>query len=303
MLDHTHLHTLSAVLRSGSFDEAATRLGVTPSAVSQRIRALEDALGTALIRRGPPATATEAGALLARHAEDVALMEREVLARLGREEGERPLIRIAVNADSVATWVLPALAGLDGLLFELVIDDQDHSAEWLRRGEVRGAVTAHGAAVAGCDVHALGALRYIAAATPGFMRDWFGAGVTAGSLAAAPALIFNAKDRLQSLWARQVTGDRIALRGHLIASAEGFVAAARLGMGWGMMPEAMIRDDLAAGRLRPLIAGAELDVPLFWQVGRLPGEALPRLTRAIRKAARTVLVEGGEEAAPTRQRL
>lgn len=290
MLDYTHLQTLAEVLRTGSFEEAAARLGVTPPAVSQRIRALEDRLGATLVRRGPPATATEMGARLARHAEDVALMERDLLGGLGAAPEDRPVIRIAVNADSLATWVLPALAGLDGFLFDLVIDDQDHSAEWLRRGEVMAAVTAHGGPIAGCDAHALGSLRYLACAAPAFMMRWFSAGVSAESLGAAPALIFNSKDKLQGRWAKAALGQRIAFRGHMIASAEGFITAARLSLGWGMIPEAMIGDDLATGRLAALLPGTPLDVPLYWQVSRLPGAALPRLTKAIRQAARAVLV-------------
>lgn len=290
MLDYTHLQTLAEVLRSGSFEEAAARLGVTPPAVSQRIRALEERLGTTLVRRGPPATATEMGARLARHAEDVALMERDLLGGPSAAPEDRPVIRIAVNADSLATWVLPALAGLDGFLFDLVIDDQDHSAEWLRRGEVMAAVTAHGGPIAGCDAHPLGALRYLACAAPAFIARWFAEGVTADSLGAAPALIFNSKDKLQGRWAKAAIGGRVAFRGHMIASAEGFIAAARLSLGWGMIPEAMIGEDLASGRLAPLIPGTPLDVPLHWQVSRLPGAALPRLTKAIRQAARTVLV-------------
>jgi LysR family transcriptional regulator (chromosome initiation inhibitor) len=290
MLDHTHLSTLAEVLRAGSFEEAAARLGVTPSAVSQRIRALEERLGTTLVRRGPPATATGMGARLARHAEDVALMEHELLGGLGQADGDRPVIRLAVNADSLATWVLPALATLDGFLFDLVIDDQDHSADWLKRGEVMAAVTAHGGPIAGCDAHPIGALRYLACASPAFMARWLPAGVTAESLGAAPALIFNSKDKLQGRWAKSVLGGRVAFRGHMIASAEGFITAARLSLGWGMLPEAMIGDDLATGRLVPLVPGTPLDVPLFWQVSRLPGAALPRLTKAIRQAAREVLV-------------
>ncbi|HQU67087.1 MAG TPA: LysR family transcriptional regulator ArgP [Albidovulum sp.] len=290
MLDYTHLQTLAEVLRAGSFEEAAARLGVTPPAVSQRIRALEERLGTTLIRRGPPATATDMGARLARHAEDVALMERDLLGGLGQADGDRPVIRLAVNADSLATWVLPALATLDGFLFDLVIDDQDHSTDWLKRGEVMAAITAHGAPIAGCDAHPLGALRYLACASPAFMARWFPGGVTVESLGAAPALIFNSKDKLQGRWAKSVLGARAAFRGHVIASAEGFVTATRLSLGWGMLPEAMISDDLAAGRIVPLVPGTPLDVPLFWQVSRLPGASLPRLTKAIRQAARTVLV-------------
>lgn len=290
MLDYTHLQTLAEVLRTGSFEEAAARLGVTPPAVSQRIRALEDRMGTTLVRRGPPATATDMGARLARHAEDVALMESDLLGGRDLTSEDRPVIRLAVNADSLATWVLPALATLDGFLFDLVIDDQDHSADWLKRGEVTAAVTAHGGAIAGCDAHPLGALRYLACAAPDYMRRWFAGGVTAESLGAAPALVFNRKDKLQGRWAKAALGTRVAFRGHVIASAEGFVTATRLSLGWGMLPEAMIGDDLAAGRIAPLIPGTPLDVPLHWQVGRLPGGALPRLTKAIRQAAKTVLV-------------
>lgn len=294
MLDYTHLQTLAEVLRTGSFEEAAARLGVTPPAVSQRIRALEERLGATLVRRGPPATATEMGARLARHAEDVALMERDLLNGPGQRPEGRPVIRIAVNADSLATWVLPALATLDGFLFDLVIDDQDHSAEWLKRGEVVAAVTAHGGSIAGCDAHPLGALRYLACAAPGYMARWFPIGVTPESLSAAPALIFNSKDRLQGRWARAALGGRVAFRGHMIASAEGFITAARLSLGWGMLPEPMIGDDLASGRLVALVPGTPLDVPLYWQVSRLPGGTLPRLTRAIRRAAKATLLRSGD---------
>lgn len=293
MLDYDQIRTLALVLRHGSFEAAAAHLGVTPPAVSQRIRALEDRLGATLVRRGPPATATELGARLARHAEDVALMERDLLAGTRLADGQMPVLRLAVNADSLATWVLPALASVEGLLFELVIDDQDHSADWLRRGEVQAAVTAHGRAIPGCDCHPLGRLRYLACASPGFIARWFPDGVTARGLAAAPALIFNSKDRLQALWVRQVTGAAVPLSGHMIASAEGFVTAARLGMGWGMLPEALIGDDRAAGRLAPLRPGTPLDVALYWQASRLPGGALPRLTQAMRRAARGVLLPPG----------
>ncbi|MEZ5796008.1 MAG: LysR family transcriptional regulator ArgP [Defluviimonas denitrificans] len=290
MFDYAQLAALSLVLRHGSFEAAAAQLGVTPSAVSQRIRALEERLGAPLVRRGPPATATPLGARLARHAEDVALMERDLLEGEGAATSARPVLRIAVTADSLAAWVLPALAAFEDTLFDLVIDDQDHSADWLRKGEVQGAVTSHGGTIAGCDCHPLGRFRYIACATPAFRDRWFDSGVTAQALAAAPALIFNAKDGLQGEWARRAVGGPVPLAGHMIASAEGFVAAARLSMGWGMIPKALAADDLLSGRLVPLLPDAPLDVALYWQVGRLPGATLPRLTRAIRAAARDVLI-------------
>jgi LysR family transcriptional regulator, chromosome initiation inhibitor len=288
MIDAALLDALAAVLRTGSFDGAARALNVTPSAISQRIRAFEERMGCALVVRSQPVRPTEAGARLARHAEDVRLLEQALAADLGfgLERGAR--LKIAVNADSLATWILPALAALPDLLFDLEIDDQDHSADWLRRGAVVAAVTAGGAPVPGCDAEPLGALRYLPTASPGFVARWFAGGVDAASLARAPALRFNAKDRLQEDWAERLTGARPALPFHQIGSSTAFVEAARLGIGWGLNPEALVTDDLAAGRLVAL--GPALDVALAWQVNRRMAGALGPLTRAVRAAARAVLV-------------
>lgn len=289
MLDYDQLEALAAILRTGSFDGAAAELHVTASAVSQRIRALEDRIGTPVVIRAQPCRATEAGARLARHVEDVQLLEAAVKGDLGGAPSAAR-VRIAVNADSLATWILPALAAVPGLLYDLVIDDQDHSADWLRRGEVQAAVTAHESPVAGCDLHPLGRLRYIATASPAFIADWFSGGVTAETLARAPALTFNRKDRLQRDWARQITGRPVVLPTHLLASSQGFVDAARLGLGWGMNPELLVRDDLASGRLAALVPDASLDTPLVWQASRLTGAALAPLTKAIRRSATAALL-------------
>jgi LysR family transcriptional regulator (chromosome initiation inhibitor) len=290
MLDPAQLAALAAVLATGSFDRAAARLGVTPSAISQRIRALEERIGTALIIRAQPARATPAGARLARHADDLRLLEQALAADLGLAPGTAPRLRIAVNADSLATWFLPALAALPEMLFDLEVDDQDHSADWLRRGEVVAAVTSGGADVPGTDRIALGRLRYIATASPAFARRWFAHGVTAAALIRAPALEFNRKDRLQRDWAAAVSGAPVTLPCHRIASSTAFVEAAELGLGWGLNPEPLARDGLASGRLVALMPDRPLDVPLDWQVARLPGAALAPLTRAVRAAARAALL-------------
>lgn len=290
MIDAAQLLTLTAILDTGSFEAAAARLGITPSAVSQRLKALEDRMGTALIIREQPARATDAGTRLARHAADIRLLEQALTTDLGAGlTAERPTLRIAVNADSLASWVLPALAAMSDLLFDLVIDDQDHSADLLRRGEVQAAVTAHAAAVTGCDCHDLGALRYIATASPGFAARWFPDGITAEHLAHAPALTFNRKDRLQRDWAANLTGKRIVLPSHYLASSQGFVEAARLGLGWGMNPEPLVHDDIESGHLVALVPDRPLDTPLYWQVNRLTARALAPLTAAIRMAAKSCL--------------
>ncbi|NCW70109.1 MAG: ArgP/LysG family DNA-binding transcriptional regulator, partial [Marivivens sp.] len=149
------LSALSAVIRLGAFDAAAHTLGVTPSAISQRIKALEDRIGTTLIQRGTPCTATPTGARLARHFDDLTILETALAADIGQTTAPARL-RVAVNADSLATWFLPAIAD-HPMLFDLLIDDQDHSADWLRKGEVSAAITGEAGPVQGCDSFPLGA--------------------------------------------------------------------------------------------------------------------------------------------------
>ncbi len=290
MFDPAQLRALSAILASGSFEAAAQALHVTPSAISQRIRALEERTGTTLIIRSQPARATAAGLRLARHADDIGLLEAGLARDLGFATDRRVRVRIAVNADSLATWFLPALATLPDWLFDLEIDDQDHSVDWLRRGEAQAAVTSGLQSVPGCDQFALGSLRYVATASPAFVRRWFADGVTAGALAKAPALAFNSKDRLQQAWVQTTLGLSITLPCHRIASSTAFLDAATLGIGWGMNPEPLGREAIRDGRLVALCEGRPLDVALFWQASRLPGDGLTPLTRAVRDAARHMLL-------------
>ncbi|MCV2868111.1 LysR family transcriptional regulator ArgP [Defluviimonas sp. WL0002] len=290
MFDPARLQALAAILRHGSFEAAAQKLGVTPSAISQRIRALEDQVGAPLIQRGQPCQATPAGARLARHAEDMRLLERSVAQDIGTPPPDaRPVVRLAVNADSLATWFVPALRALPDVLFDLVVEDEDHSGDWLRRGQVQAAVTSHGTPIAGCDAYPLGSLRFVAAASPEFARHWFASGVNEETLSRAPTLTFNHKDRLQAEWACAQAGRRIEPPTHYLPLTQGFVDAALAGLGWALHPVSLVRGHLATGRLVPLVPDAPLDRALTWQVGRLTAGALAPLTQAVRKAAAATL--------------
>ncbi|MFV3131360.1 LysR family transcriptional regulator ArgP [Niveispirillum sp. KHB5.9] len=296
MLDYSLLEALAAVIRTGGFDRAARQLNVTPSAISQRVKLLEERMGVVLVIRGQPCTATPAGLRLCQHAEQVALLESELSSALPGPAPARVPLRIAVNADSLATWFVAAMAALPDSLFDLVLDDQDHSADWLRKGEVLAAVTAGGGTVPGCDSHPLGVLRYVATASPGFMRRHFPAGVDAGSLAAAPCLTFNAKDGLQAAWRAQALGPAGAALSpptHWLPSSQAFIDAALAGIGWGMNPVLLAAPHLAAGRLVPLLPDTELDVPLVWQRSRMASATLSDLTRAVRRVAADQLLPIG----------
>jgi LysR family transcriptional regulator (chromosome initiation inhibitor) len=287
--DYKHLRALSAVLATGSFEQAAARLAVTPSAISQRIKVLEESVGARLVLRESPCTGTDMGLRLARHAESVALLEAQLLD--GAASVQAPSVAIAVNADSLDTWLMTALAQVPQTRFEITLDDQDHSTELLKQGRVAAAITARAAPVQGCDSVALGGLRYVATASPDFRDRWFARGVTRGSLEAAPALIFNQKDALQTTWAARECGAAVHLSGHIIPSTHGFVGAACSGLGWGLNPEALVAEHLAKGTLVALGQRPMLDTPLFWQVSRHVAGPLEPLTRAIRTAARASLVQ------------
>ena len=289
MYDYLQLQTLGAVLRHGSFEGAAAELHVTQSAVSQRLRALEDRVGQPLVIRGTPCTGTRLGARLARHAEEVGLMEARLSSEHGLRFPETPRLRIAVNADSLASWIVPALAearfAMPDALFDVVVVDQAHSAESLKRGEVVGAVTSTAQPPTGCDGLSLGALRYIATASPRFMKRYFPQGVTGATLRQAPMLTYDKKDRLQLDWLEHCFGRGAVPPTHYLPSTQAFVEAASLGLGWGMNPEPLVRKALSEGRLVPLVPSTPYHTPLYWQVPRRLKEAVEPLTRAILKVA------------------
>lgn len=296
MLDYAALAALAAVVREGSFERAALALHVTPSAISQRIKALEEKVGAVLVRRGQPAEPTPQGRALCRHFDAVSALEGELAADLpglGVEGEGRATIPVAVNADSLDSWFLTAVADFSqrtGHLVEIKVDDQDHTAEWLRRGEVLAAVTSEDKPVQGCRVKPLGALRYRANASPDFMARHFADGVTPETLAQAPALAFNRKDRLQTQWMQQHFGHEFAPPLNWIPSPQGFVIACRLGLGWGCNPGMLVTENMAQGRLVELVPGAVLDIQLFWQVSRLPSGLLKALGEAVVGAANAALL-------------
>jgi LysR family transcriptional regulator (chromosome initiation inhibitor) len=195
---------------------------------------------------------------------------------------------IAVNADSLATWFAPMLASFAAqapVLVDVAVDDQDHTTEWLRSGAVLAAVTGTARPAAGCNSQALGAMRYIAAASPAFMARHFASGVGAGSLAQAPSLVFNTKDELQARWVRRLCHRHVELPRHTLPSPQAFVTAAVAGMGWGLQPLALVAGHLQEGSLVELVPDTPLDVPLYWQHTRAASSLLDGLSRAVRAAA------------------
>jgi LysR family transcriptional regulator (chromosome initiation inhibitor) len=297
MIDYPAARAVAMIVQTGSFEGAARALNVTPSAISQRVKQLEERLGVVLIERGAPCVATEKGAWLCRHMEHVGMLEKALIDQLPgladpARPAERVTVNVATNADSLGTWFLAAASAFvreTDYLLAIAIDDEDHTADWLRRGRVLAAVTALAKPVQGCQVRPLGSLRYRATASPAYVARHFPSGVTPEALARAPALTFNHKDRLQADWIRQTLGEGVTHPTHWLPSTQGFLEASLSGMGWALNPEPLAREPLAAGRLVELVPGATLDRPLFWQVNRLAAARLSGLTRSVAAAARRAL--------------
>jgi len=285
--DLSQLRTLSAVVEQGTLDAAAATLHVTPSAVSQRLRALETAAGRVLLVRSKPARPTAAGEAVLRLARQVALLEADTAAELAGEDAGPAALGVAVNADSLATWFLPALAPLAGeVAVRLHREDEANTARLLRAGTVVAAITVDPAPVAGCAVTALGAMRYRPMAAPGFAARWFPDGPAPEALAIAPMMVFDRDDAMQH--------DYLATRAPgadppqtMVPSSPDFVAAIGLGLGWGMVADLQRPSGPELVELEP---GAETDVTLHLQRWRLRTPSLDRLADAIVAGARERLV-------------
>jgi LysR family transcriptional regulator (chromosome initiation inhibitor) len=290
-LDPDQLTALATAVTEGTFEAAARALHVTPSAVSQRIKALETTVGRVLLVRSKPIQATEPGQLLVRLAGQMRVLTEEVVAELnGQDDRAGVIVSLAVNADSLATWALPALVGLGPpLLLDLHREDEERTADLLRDGTVMAAITASAERVPGCTAESLGRMRYRPCAAATFIKRWFPDGVTVSALAEAPVVVFDRADTLQDRYLQRRSRRPLDPPRHHIPGSVEFVEAVKRGLGWGMLPDLQLVG--AAGRrLVELDARGVIDVELYWQQWRLSSAALDRVAGAVREAARANLV-------------
>ena len=299
--DPDALECLAAIVEEGGFERAARRLSITQSAVSQRLRALEAQVGTVLIVRSRPRKATSAGQLLLKHTKMVrplrADLERDLKelapsSLRGAREEER--ISIAINADSIATWALPALTGLarQGLPMEIITDDQDFTQEWLRQGQVLGCVTTLKQALRGCKMVALGAMDYVVVATPALVQERLGnAGLTAHNFRDIPFVAFNRKDDMQSEFVGKAFGLKcVTLNQLFVPSSEGQLRAVLAGWGVSVVPRLLAQGLIDQGQLINLAPGCTLPIQLYWHCWNLESEVLDALTTALTASAALALV-------------
>ncbi|MEV5440929.1 LysR family transcriptional regulator ArgP [Streptomyces sp. NPDC052682] len=289
------VRTLLAVVDEGTFDAAAAALHVTPSAVSQRVKALEQRTGRVLLLRTKPVRPTESGEVLVRFARQMARLERDAFAELGLSgAGEPTRVSVAVNADSLATWFLGALRRVPEelrLCFELHREDEDHTAALLREGRVMAAVTSSPDPVPGCSVRALGHMRYLPVAHPDFAGRYLDGKPLRDALPEAPVVVFDRRDDFQDGFVRRLTRGRAeaSARRHYVPTSVGFVEAVAAGMGWGLVPEVQAEPLLRAGRLVDFAPGRAVDAPLYWQQWKLDSPALAEVAGAVTATAAEAL--------------
>jgi LysR family transcriptional regulator (chromosome initiation inhibitor) len=280
--------TLAAIVAHGSFEAAATHLQVTASAVSQRVRALEVAVGRPVLTRTRPVGLTPSGQAVVRFARQLDMLSADLAEEL--QPGTQPAgirLTLVINSDSLHTWALPGLAAVAGKVqLEILREDQDYSLELLRSGAAAAAITTTAKAAPGCSSRRLGVMRYLPVCAPGFAARWFPGGATADALAVAPVIIFDRKDDLQDRYLRGVSRKTLQPPRHYVPAAHEFGEAIRWGMGWGLLPEIEVSEELKRRTLVSLDPAAHVDVPLHWQQWRHGSAALDEVAAAVQAAAR-----------------
>lgn len=279
-MDQVKMETLAVIVEEGSFESAAYALGISPSAVSQRVKALEHEAGRVLLHRSIPVTATRAGEVVVQAAKRMALLQAETDAKLTERLARVPL-DIAVNGDSLATWFKPVVgevARMGGASLRLRVEDESLTLQLLRRGDVMGAVTRESTPVSGCQVSPLGVMRFVAVAAPEIVEK----GV---DFATMPVLRGGPADEYQDRFTERKLGrgERLERGESVIPTSEAFINALEVGLGWGLLPEVQARERISSGRL-VLIDDDPVDVDLYWQRWRLESDLLHALTTIVLRA-------------------
>lgn len=289
MLDYKQLESLEMIVLTGSFDGAARRLHLTQSAISQRIRQLEERFGSVLLIRDNPVRPTPAGERLLAHVREVRRLEAEVHLGDTARAGWLP-VRIGVNGDSLAIGLVSALAPWlekEHLLLECVIDDEVYTQGLLKAGEVVGCISTQAEALPGCGVESLGGMPYALVASPVFAARYFAQGLSQESLLMAPAMVSGRPDSLHRRWLREHYGLEVGMYPcHVIPDSHALFAAALSGLGYAIVPQQQAASALADGALLALQSGDAIRVPLYWQHQARQTPAVMALGGALQAFAR-----------------
>ncbi|MGB9192007.1 MULTISPECIES: LysR family transcriptional regulator ArgP [unclassified Acinetobacter] len=292
MLSSKSCEAFLAVAESGSFDEAAQRLCITASAVTLRVQALEKDLGQILLLRERPCRVTQAGQKLLEHLQHQRLREQNLLQQFMGQSSQHEFhqFSIATNADSLSTWLLKVLQSTlikHKIALKLSLDDQTQTHQLLETGLVNACISTESTAMKGCEVHYLGQMTYRMVATPSFVERWFKNGIHRDALKHSPAIIFNGKDLMHHQVILNLFGlNQQSYPHYFIPSSTAFVEAVHLGLGFGLVPEYQIGDDLQTGKLVEIMPNAKTEMKLYWHHWKQQSALLQQLTVDLLEKAR-----------------
>ncbi len=286
MLDYKLLEAMATVLTEGGFDRAARALYLTQSAVSQRIKLLEEQTGQVLLIRESPPRATLAGQRLLRHYLQVQRLEDDLPEDFLCAAADNFVsLAIGINADSLATWFPEAVQVFirdEKVVLDIRTDDQEQTHHLLKNGEVAGCISIREQPMQGCRTVYLGKMDYRMFASPDFAGQWFDDGLTAESVSQAPALIYNRKDDLHNKLYEQVIGAApTQLPAHYVPSSEKFAFFISAGIGYGMLPDQQSAALETAGKIVNLAPAGKVAVRLYWHCWNIKSRLLERLTRTL----------------------
>lgn len=281
------------VAREGGFDKAAKALYITQSAVSQRVKLLEELTGQVLIARTTPPRTTSAGRKLLKHYLQVKRLEDDLMGEIG-DPGNKGFASIAVgiNADSLAFWLLGALKSFlleERVLLDIRVDDQEQTHRLLKDGEVMGCISTQEQPMQGCRIEYIGCMNYHMMAAPGFAAQWFPNGLAIEDVRCAPALIYDRKDELHHKLLHQALGTVPAsIPTHYVPSVEKFAEFITLGLGYGMLPDQQSVALVNTGQMVDLSPLCHVPVKLYWHCWNLKSDLLEKLTTHIIRKTKTL---------------
>ena len=294
MFDYRLIEALAMVDQEGSFEKAAKTLFITQSAVSQRIKSLEESMGQVLVARTTPPKATFVGRKILKHYVQVKQLESDLIEDMGESEKQGfSSLSVGINADSLALWFLEAIESLmqeQNLLLEIRVADQEQTHQFLKDGEVIGCISSQQKPMQGCQVKYLGSMNYRMVATSIFAAHWFPDGLKIESIRRAPAVIYDRKDDLHNKFLRKAVGKEAGfIPAHYIPSVEKFAEVIIGGNGYGMMPDQQSLSLLQDGKLVELLPGCMVVVDLYWHSWSIKSKLLEQFTRELVMKAKSLI--------------
>ncbi|SFV03857.1 ArgP/LysG family DNA-binding transcriptional regulator [Pseudoduganella namucuonensis] len=293
-IDYKALAVLDAVASHGSFEKAAAALGISQSAVSQRIKALEDASGRLLIVRGAPCVPTGLGQRLISHHRNVRLMEAALDIDLGNRVS-MPEISVAIDAASLATWFPLALGPLlspPRCQLDIHQAGREQALHMVQEGSVFGAIAARcesPSALNGPATTPLGVMRHVCVATPVFAGHWFGDGFSAEAAQLAPAVVSDRSHHSRFL------ADTLGVKGpyprHTLPLTPALYECIYGGLAYGLLPLMHVAGAIDSERLVDLAPGQVFDVPLEWHAWNLDTPFTRALSEQVIHSARRYLLQ------------